>query len=217
MAKKEEIMEALENKIVRGNGITNYSAQKYMYAKSSHEYVVRDISDIRNNYIRLGFHLDECRNYGYYECFGYVDFYDYVKANFGLEKSAVSRCINVFLTFSKMQNNTHTMFLDDKWKDFSYSQLTEMLTLDDETRKKISPDMTVASIREFKKSKRKCKRKTDSSITVIDSKFTDEVATSQPEEELSEEEIQRLINYSNGLIANRSRFSRMTFVDLTSL
>lgn len=62
------------------------------------------------------------------------------------------------------------MEMSGKYKDYSYSQLTEMLPLSDEQRAMISPDMTIKQIREIKKNG---KAKTVESA--------DLVATSQPD------------------------------------
>lgn len=167
MGKNEVIMNPPQDadSIVWGAEETIYSADTMLFAKGAHEYIRKDINDIKNNYVKLGFHLAECQNLKYYECFGYSNFYDYVLANFGLDKSATSRCVNVFNRFSAVQNNSHKMFLDDKWKDYNYSQLSEMLPLDDDAIKAITPDMTVKQIREVKK-------QTKASLKIV--------ATSQP-------------------------------------
>ena len=44
------------------------------------------------------------------------------------------------------------MFLDDKYKEYSYSQLSEMLQMNDKQIAQIKPEMTVKEIRELKKS-----------------------------------------------------------------
>ena len=50
-----------------------------------------------------------------------------------------------------VQDCTHTMYLDEKYQDYSYSQLCEMLGMSDEQRRQVRPDMTVKEIRELKK------------------------------------------------------------------
>lgn len=62
-------------------------------AIGSFDYIKKDIMDIKTSYIRLGFHLAECKTCKYYEKFGYVDFNEFVFNNFGLDK---------YLTFGMM-------------------------------------------------------------------------------------------------------------------
>ena len=132
-------------------------------------YLKRDISDIKTYYIRLGFHLDEFRRFGYYEDFGFSDLYEFCASNLGLDKSAVSRCINVWSNYCRVDGYTRTMFLDDRYSNYSYSQLCEMLSLTSDQRKRVLPDMTIKDIRDFKKSKSGSQQSGDSTV-----------ATSQP-------------------------------------
>lgn len=124
-------------------------------------YILNDLNNIRDNYIKLGFHLDECQRNKCYYRFLYSNFEDFCLANFNLDKSAVSRCINVYREFNasndvKYKNGVKTkgaaIEVAEDWKDYSYTQLTEILPLMPEQRKAISPDMTIKEIREYKKS-----------------------------------------------------------------
>lgn len=122
-------------------------------AIGSFDYIKKDIMDIKTSYIRLGFHLAECKTCKYYEKFGYVDFNEFVFNNFGLDKSALSRILAVYDRFCMRNNSgTRTMFLDDKYVGYSYSQLCEMLPLSNKEIYGINSNMTVSQIREYKKS-----------------------------------------------------------------
>lgn len=121
---------------------------------ASVKYVLTDLNDLQHSYIRLGFHLCELLSCNYHQHFGYWDFYNFCAANFGLDRSTVSRLIEVSKEFSKKNDNMQrspTMFIDDRYKDYSYSQLCEMLPLSFDQRKQIKPNMTVKQIRELKK------------------------------------------------------------------
>ena len=129
-------------------------------ARGSLKYILCDITDIKRSYFRLGFHLHEFKNCKYYEDFGFLTFEEFCEANFDMDKGAISRCINVFLMINAHGEERHSagcktigcsMEISDKYKDYSYSQLCEMLPLDEEKRSKVKPDMTVKEIRELKK------------------------------------------------------------------
>lgn len=155
-------------------GLFNIREEREL-ARTSVKYIYTDCCDIQRSYIRLGFHLNEFKNYLYFEDFGFATFEDFCSANLGMDKSAVSRCLNVFLRFAQKNENSNIrlMYLDDKYTNYNYSQLCEMLSLDDEEIKDIKPDMTIKQIREYKKSKKVSAKKDD----VID---VTPVATSQP-------------------------------------
>ena len=129
-------------------------------ALASVKYIYTDLTDIRKYYIRLGFHLDEFdRNNGYLD-FGFATLEEFCDVNLGLDKSAVSRCINVFREFSAGNDRVSignyesygcAMNLSERWKNYSYTQLVEMLPLAPEDRERVLPDMSCKQIREFKK------------------------------------------------------------------
>lgn len=121
-------------------------------ALASLSYIHTDIRNIKNNYISLGFHLNECFRCGYYRTFGYDNFNDFVFDNFGLNKSSLSRCLAVFERFAARDGFVRKMWIDDRYKDYSYSQLCEMVSMDTVQVKRVKPDMTIREIREFKKS-----------------------------------------------------------------
>lgn len=144
-------------------------------ALNSLKYIYTDITDIKKSYIRLGFHLSEFNRCKYYLEFGFGSISEMAEANFGMDKGAVSRCIGVFRRFCQKQGHSCKMMIDDRFKDFSYSQLLEMLPLDDDVIRKITPDMSVRQIREFKKKKQ--------SLTVATSQLINDVKMMTKNEE----------------------------------
>lgn len=131
-------------------------------ARASLKYIYTDMCDIKRSYFKLGFHLDEFKNNKYYEDFGYASFDEFCIANFDIDKGAISRCINVYLmtnSYNEVRYSCGNMIrgsantMSEKYKDYSYSQLCEMLPLTDDERKMITPNMSVREIREFKKRK----------------------------------------------------------------
>ena len=136
-------------------------------ARVSIGYIESDVMDIKKRYITLGFHLyemDQCR---YYEDLGYESLYECIEANFAMDKSAVSRCIGVWKAFAAVDDNgTRKMWVADRYKDFSYSQLTEMLPMSERDRCKIRSDMSVKKIREVKQQLKETKQKVDEAIPI---------------------------------------------------
>lgn len=154
--------------------MSELSKVKVVYKKGStvpeageeiESYILRiheDISSIRHDYIRLGFHLKEIYRCKYHEKLGYDNFEEFCLCNYGMEKSAVSRCLNVYEKFADGDEYKETgqkMWIHPKYKDYSYSQLCEMVSMKPEDLKKVKPDMSVKSIRELKKSLKNPERK----------------------------------------------------------
>ncbi len=144
-----------ENDIVVVLGNEKNIPEKYSDSSLvSVKYVHSDLNDLQHSYIRLGFHLHEIQKFRYFEQFGYYDFYNFCAANFGLDRTSVSRLLDVSRTFCMRKPERpylQTMFIDETYKDYSYSQLCEMLPLSLDQRKQIKPNMTVKQIRELKK------------------------------------------------------------------
>lgn len=114
-----------------------------------------DFNDIRSQYIALGYKLDQFKTNGYYKTFGFESFEDFVEANFHIEKSALSRCLNVFYEFSARKGSAHQPVIDAAFEDYNYSQLSELVSMAPADRKLVSADMSVSKIRDLKKSLKK--------------------------------------------------------------
>lgn len=122
--------------------------------KLRRETVLADLSAGKTNYFYLGAHLSDIWNRKTYAVHDYEkvwnysgkNFFDYCLTFFGLEKSQVSRYMNIVDEFGDGLRGFKT-----EYADFSYSQLSEMLSLTPEERKAITPDWTIRRIREYKK------------------------------------------------------------------
>lgn len=142
-------------------GMFHFVDEPRELALASVKYLYSDLTDIRRYYIRLGFHLEEFSRMHGYEDFGYLTLEEFCEANLGLDKSVVSRCINVYREFNASSDRKYgngveshgcAMDLSEDWKDYSYTQLCELLPLSPEERKNVTPAMTIKQIREYKKS-----------------------------------------------------------------
>lgn len=157
-------------------------------ARASVKYIYTDLNDIQTDYFRLGFHLSEFDLNGYYKDFGYLSFSEFVEANLSMDKGAASRCINVFREFCQKEYDcsgvlkTRFRYINDKYMDYSYSQLCEMLPMPEKDRIKVTPEMTIKQIREIKKNINVSRKNEDVS----------QVATSQPEEEIPKKDLSKV-------------------------
>ena len=132
-------------------GLYNFGGEREL-ARTSLKYILTDMNDIRTKYIKLGFHLSEFMRCKYYQDFGYPTMEEFSAVNLGMDKGSISRCINVFEVFCQKQSNgNRSMFLDARYSNYSYSQLCEMVSMSDDDRRMIKPDMTIKQIREKKK------------------------------------------------------------------
>ena len=133
------------------------------------------------NCIEIGAELYELKNSSLYMYIptedgkqGYDSVYDLIEVYFGYSKSTTNRYINVYKRFA----NESSKAIRTQFKDYSFSQLCEMLPLTDSQITKCDPSMTCEAIRELKK-KDKGKEKVDDFIpdpnTSLQVNFTEEV------------------------------------------
>lgn len=126
-----------------------------VFVSGSIEYIQRDLDDLKRTFVRLGFHLWENSYYRYYEYievrhpddYGgvYKDVNDFAMDYFGLSRSTCSRLMAINRRFCDC-----SMYLLDKYQDYGYSQLSEMLSMDDDIIRCVRPSMSVLEIRRLK-------------------------------------------------------------------
>lgn len=121
-----------------------------------------DLEASKTNFFWLGVHLIDLYSSNLYRLTfdreklgvsGLVDncsaecFFAYCYDEFGLDKTQVSRYMNIVDEFGDGLRG-----FKKEWEPYSYSQLCELLPLSSEQRKPIQPDWTIKRIREYKKS-----------------------------------------------------------------
>lgn len=110
------------------------------------ETINRSIKDIFNNYLSIGKNLKYIDDNKMYEIEDFKNITDYAKTKFDLSATTVR---NVIAINSKFINEDGK--LDEKYEGFSFSQLVEMVSIDDDKIKSYVPSLTVKNIREFKR------------------------------------------------------------------
>lgn len=109
--------------------------------------------DAAKQFVYIGFLLWEVRTYEYFYENNYSSVYEYAEAELGFKRSSTKNFIAICENFSKRDPNYKlpTMFLDERWSDYQYSQLTEMLAMSSKQREETRPYMTVKQLRQMKK------------------------------------------------------------------
>ena len=121
------------------------------HALSSLKYILADITDIKQRYIALGFHLWEFKENECYKDFGFDKFQEFCQANLPIDFRTAQRCIQIWHRFALEQNGVRKMFLDEKYREYEYAQLQEMVSMDSTELALVKPDMSVKEMRQLKK------------------------------------------------------------------
>ena len=117
-----------------------------------------------NSYIEIGAELYDLKNSSLYmyvktkDGVNYESVYDLIKDYFAMSKSTVNYYINVFTKFA----DENSRLIKPRFKDYSFSQLREMLSLTDSAITLCKPTMTCEEIHALgNQSKAKVETKTD--------------------------------------------------------
>lgn len=107
-------------------------------------------NDTKYNFVAIGYHLRKVDDDRLYRETGHDDIWEFAAAQFGLSKSSTSRFIGINKRFSE---GGYSETLAEAYKEFSVSQLQEMVPLTDEQISMIDSTSTVREIRDMKPKK----------------------------------------------------------------
>lgn len=105
------------------------------------------LQNMKNDYVAIGYYLRQELNDELYLEDGYKNVHEFAQSEFGMKKATVNHCIRINMEFSVGGNSQE---IDDKYSEFSKSQLQELLYIKKEKREEVTPDMTVRQIREMR-------------------------------------------------------------------
>lgn len=111
------------------------------------KFIQDNINSAARSFVAIGYYLKYIRDNELHIEDGYTDIWVFAKGEFGIGKSSASSFMGINDKFSKDGNSP---ILLEKYKDFSSSKLSEMLTLTDEQLEQITITTIRAEIREMK-------------------------------------------------------------------
>lgn len=109
--------------------------------------VKESLANTVESFIVSGYWLKYIRDSRAYEKDGYENLWTLAETEFGLHISEASRAMSMNDKYS-VDGNSPVML--EKYKQYNKSQLQEMLTMTDEQREQVTPDMRIKEIRELK-------------------------------------------------------------------
>ena len=107
-----------------------------------------NLGGIVRNFVKTGWHLSRIDRSGAYKLKGYHSVTEYARETFGMAPDGVSRFIHVYEKYSIQGDSPE---LREEYRDFNFSQLTEMLQLPEEDHTMIRPETKREDIRDLKK------------------------------------------------------------------
>ena len=122
-----------------------------VYQKGYEEYRAElgaELASASESFVRIGYLLKVARDTDILKYTSYTTYVEFAKAEYGLEKTQVSRFIRINDRFSEGGNS---MELKDEYKGFGTRKLGVMLTLPEEITEELSPEYTVEDIETIQK------------------------------------------------------------------
>lgn len=113
------------------------------YAKA----IRAEMVNIATGFIRIGYLLRKSRDTGMVIAGGYKNMEEFAKAEFNMDKSAVSRFVSINEKYSE---GGYSDRLRKKYEGYTYSSLAEMLNLPEHIAEVIQPEHTREQIRDIK-------------------------------------------------------------------
>lgn len=103
------------------------------------------IDDVFKNYLSIGYLLLEAKNNNIFEVNKYKDIYEYASKEFELSSTTTKNVMHIVSRFCDEDGD-----LLEKYQDYSFSNLVELLPVPDNDIDKFKPTMTVKSVRDKK-------------------------------------------------------------------
>ena len=131
------------------------------FAKDFIKYTNLEINDIARKYFKIGFRLNEANEFRYYEMLGYENIYELAEKEFGFKSTTTKNLMEVNRVYSDHLMSTlsggshyrkYSMEIDPRYKNYTQTQLVEMLPLSEKERAHVPIDFKTPDLRDYKKS-----------------------------------------------------------------
>lgn len=109
--------------------------------------IKNELENITEGFVSVGYYLKKTRDDALYTQKGYADIYDYAKKAFGITRTTAIRFMEINDSYSI---DGYSPEIQEKYRGYGSSKLTEMLGLPEEVREAIPVEATVREIRDAK-------------------------------------------------------------------
>ncbi len=152
------------------------------------------LNSVAESFVSIGYRLKQVRDGELYKEDGYKNIYEFAKNEYNIDKSNVSRFMNINDKFSE---NGNSPFLIPEYAGYGSSKLAEMLNMDNEELKLVTDKTTVTEIREIKQ----IRNEAEQNGVVATSQQTEESPDfTRSESDFKQEENKDISNLKNILI-----------------
>lgn len=154
----------------------NMMDPKQVGYQDSIDIIHEELHKTRKSFIKIGWYLKHINEEKMYVEDGYSNIYEFAHDKFNISQPTATRFINLCNEFSVEHDSPE---LDERYFDFSVSQLFEMLPMKQEEKEQITSDMTVQEIREIKKENKSLNEPKDEDIKSFYNKYLKNISADE--------------------------------------
>lgn len=127
-------------------------ANKFISSLERAEKIINSsMESVATDFIRIGFALRQIQEHKYMHKKGYLSIWEYAEKEFHISRSTATRFMKCNELYSV---GGYSYCIRPEYKDYSSSQLIEMVGMSEDERKTVKPDNTIQEIRKLKKQKK---------------------------------------------------------------
>ena len=143
-------MENIKTKVMTYVGGRRKKMNELIYNKTFTEWeseLNTELTRTAESFVKIGYLLKVARDTDILKDSGYANIVEYARDKYGIDKTQVSRFININDRFSEGGNSPE---LKTQFKGFGYAKLAIMLQLPDEINDELTPDYSKSEINALK-------------------------------------------------------------------
>lgn len=143
---QEKILERATKQIKNDKPELTFGLQigEYQKLNKAIESLDRCVRSLADNFVSIGYYLNEIKESKVFKDLGFEDIYEFAESKYHFGKTSTKNFINVYLKFGKYDC---CPMLQNKYQNYNFSQLVELLPESEEALNKYDPSQTVKEIR----------------------------------------------------------------------
>ena len=150
----KQLPKAVLNQSVMSETDKILASQKKVFDKYTAT-IRKEMTNVEKSFLKIGhalYMISTNYNSKSFKTIGYKDIYDYAQKEFNIARGTCSDFMNIIEQFAKRDEHGYPLpELDEKYKAFSSSKLSVMVSLSDDDLEKVNENMTVRAIKDLKK------------------------------------------------------------------
>lgn len=145
--------------------------------------IQKQIDKIQQGFLVIAFQLHWIKRHGLYQSLGYRNIYEFAETEYGIGRSSCGNFICIVDNYAEHGENGEIIeSLPERYQNFTAYQLIAMLGMPEESRKRITPDMSVRLITRIKKQEAQAKIGTAAFGSAVTDSTAKEVTTAMSKE-----------------------------------